>query len=156
MSPDGGGDGGALGGAGSARIGVGDLLGFGERKSSGLGRIGGLAPAAPAPGVPRGLAARALAAGPAAGGLLGSPLLPPGVVPRLAGLLLESGDGFGAKVLEERALLVEVLEGATTLEEADRAVARGAASGRRRTVGAGAPGGPCMAPVVVEQRTRKR
>ena len=37
---------------------------------------------------------------------------------------------------------VEVLGGAATLEEEDRAVARGGASGRGRTVGAGAPGRP--------------
>ena len=83
---------------------------------------------------------RALAAG--LGSLprlvLGLQLIPPGVVPRSASLLLESGDGFGGKPLELRALVVEVLEGALTLEEADGAVARGA-SGRGITAsGAGA------------------
>jgi len=75
--------------------GVGELLGFGVSKGSGLGRVGGLAPAAPAPGPPRGPAARAFAAGSAAGGLLGLHLVPPGVVPFSTGLLLESVDGFG-------------------------------------------------------------
>ena len=64
--------------------------------------------------------------------VLGLQLIPPGVVSRSASLLLESGDGFGRKPLELRALVVEVLEGALTLEEADGAVARGA-SGRGST-----------------------
>ena len=88
-----------------------------------------------APGAPL-LAALALAAGLAARSLprlvLGLQLIPPGVVSRSASLLLESGDGFGRKPLELRALVVEVLEGALTLEEADGAVARGA-SGRGST-----------------------
>ena len=61
---------------------------------------------------------RALAAG--LGSLprlvLGLQLIPPGVVPRSASLLLESGDGFGGKPLEFRAFVVIVLEGALTLE----------------------------------------
>ena len=101
--------------------GVSELLGFGKRKGSALGRISGLAPAAPAPGAPL-LAALALAAG--LGSLprlvLGLQLIPPGVVPRSASLLLENGDGFGGKPLELRAFVVKVLEGAPTLEEMEQ------------------------------------
>ena len=68
-------------------------------------------------------------------------------MPRSASLLLESGDGFGLKALELRALLVEVLEGATTLEEADGAVARRGASGSTAS-GAGARSPPRRLPLL--------
>ena len=103
--------------------GVGELLGFGERKSS-------------APGAPRALAVPAPAAGSVAGGLLGLvlglQLIPPGVVPLGAGLLLESGDGFGGKALESRAPLVEVLVDPAALQDADGAVTRGTYRQRRQ------------------------